>query len=105
MRLVECLWPGKWSRYLTHLTDPLRLPPEVILALYAQRWHPEDAFNVVNRLLGLAYFWTGALNGLLVQSWATWLLFAVLVDLTDDVAQALDLPFQAISMDMVCRGL
>jgi hypothetical protein len=55
--------------------------------------------------LGLAYFWTGALNGLLVQVWATWVLFAVLVDLTDDVAQALDLPFQAISMEMVFRGL
>ncbi|MHB8629456.1 MAG: hypothetical protein ACYDEO_25060, partial [Aggregatilineales bacterium] len=105
MRLVECLWHGKWYRYLTNVTDPLRLPPEVLLALYAQRWHIEDAFNIVKRLLGLAYFWTGALNGLLVQVWATWVLFAVLVDLTDDVAQALHLPFQAISMEMVFRGL
>jgi Transposase DDE domain len=105
MRLVECLWHGKWYRYITNVIDPLCLPPEVILALYAQRWHIEDAFNVVKRLLGLAYFWTGALNGLLVQIWATWVLFAVLVDLTDDVAQALDLPFQAISMEMVFRGL
>jgi hypothetical protein len=105
MRLVECLWHGKWYRYVTNVTDPLRLPPEVILALYAQRWHIEDAFNIVKRLLGLAYFWTGALNGILVQVWATWVLFAVLVDLTDSVAQALNLPFQAISMEMVFRGL
>ncbi|MHB8752170.1 MAG: IS4 family transposase [Aggregatilineales bacterium] len=105
MRLVECLWHGKCYRYLTNVTDPRRLPPEVLLALYAQRWHIEDAFNVVKRLLGLAYFWTGALNGLLVQVWATWVLFAVLVDLTDDVAQTLHLPVQAISMEMVFRGL
>jgi len=105
MRLVECLWHGKWYRYLTNVTDSDRLPPEVILALYAQRWHIEDAFNVVKRLLGLAYFWSGALNGILVQVWATWVLFAVLVDLTDNVAQAMDLPFQAISMEMVFRGL
>ena len=47
------------------------LLPEVMLALYAQRWRIEDAFNVVKRLLGLAYFWSGALNGILVQVWAT----------------------------------
>jgi len=105
MRLVECLWHGKWYRYLTNVCDAQRLPPEVVLALYAQRWRIEDAFNVVKRLLGLAYFWTGALNGILMQIWTTWTLFAVLVDLTDDVAQALDLPFQAISIEMVFRGL
>lgn len=105
MRLVELLWPGKWYRYLTNVTDAQRLPPAVILALYVQRWRIEDAFNTVKRLLGLAYFWTGALNGILVQLWPTWLLFAVLVDLTDDVAQLIDLPFQAISLDMVFRGL
>src|SRR5207249_6518342 len=38
----------------------------------------EDAFNVVKRLLGLAYFWTGSENGVTVQLWATWLLYAVL---------------------------
>ena len=76
-----------------------------MLALYAQRWHIEDAFNVVKRLLGLAYFWSGGLNAILVQIWATWVLFAALVDLTDSVAQAMDLPFQAISMEMVFRGL
>jgi hypothetical protein len=105
MRLVECLWHGKWYRYLTNVTDAARLPPQVLLALYAQRWHIEDAFNVVKRLLGLAYFWSGALNGVLVQIWTTWVLFAVLVDLTDSVAQAMDLPFQAISTEMVFRGL
>jgi hypothetical protein len=105
LRLVELLWHGKWYRYLTNVTDAERLPPAVILALYVQRWRIEDAFNTVKRLLGLAYFWTGALNGILIQLWATWLLFAVLVDLTDELAQAMDLPFQAISLDMVFRGL
>jgi len=93
MRLVELLWHGKWYRYLTNVTDAQRLPPAVILALYVQRWRIEDAFNTVKRLLGLAYFWTGSLNGILVQLWATWLLFAVLVDLTDEVALATELPF------------
>jgi len=40
-----------------------------------------------------------------LQIWATWILYAVLVDLTDDVAQALERPFADISIEMVYRGL
>ncbi len=44
---------------------------------------------MVKRLLGLAYFWVGSANGVQFQLWATWLLYAVLVDLTDAVAEEL----------------
>ena len=64
------------------------------MALYWQRWRLEDAFAVVKRLLGLAYFWSGSSNGVQVQVWATWLVYAVLVDLTDAVAAELEKPFQ-----------
>ncbi len=40
----------------------------------------EDAFNIVKRLLGLSYLWTGSINGIKLQIWATWLFYAVLVD-------------------------
>ena len=105
LRLVEWQHNGKWYRYLTNVVDPKQLPAEYVVALYWQRWRIEDAFNIVKRLLGLAYFWTGSINGVQVQVWATWILYAVLVDLTDAVAQALDKPFQALSMEMVYRGL
>jgi DDE family transposase len=105
MRLIEVRHQGKWYRYLTNATDPQRLPGEYVVALYGQRWRVEDAFNAVKRLLGLAYFWTGALNGVLVQVWATWLLYAVLGDLTDAVAEELRQPCQALSLEMVYRGL
>lgn len=105
MRLVEVQHRGRWFRYLTNVTDPQRLPADDVVALYGARWRVEDAFNAVKRLLGLAYFWTGALNGVMVQVWATWLLYAVLVDLTDAVAEALAVPFQAVSIEMVYRGL
>ena len=87
------------------MTDPERLPAAYVLALYHQRWRIEDAYAIVKRLLGLAYFWTGAENGVQLQLWATWLLYALLVDLTDAVAEALDQPFAAISMEMVYRSL
>ena len=40
-----------------------------------------------------------------MQVWATWLLYAVLIDLTDAVAEALQQPFAAISIEMVYRSL
>jgi hypothetical protein len=105
MRLVKVLFRGKWYRYLTNVLDPERLPAPCVVALYDQRWRIEDAFNVVKRLLGLAYFYTGSVNGIQMQVWATWLLYALLVDLTDAVADALNRPFKDISMEMIFRGL
>jgi hypothetical protein len=53
----------------------------------------------------LAYLWTGSINGVLLQVWATWLFYAILLDLGDAVAEELMLPFDRISLEMVFRGL
>jgi len=105
VRLIEVLYQGKWYRYLTNELDPHQLPTEYAVVLYWQRWRIEDAYNLVKRLLGLAYFWSGSQNAVELQLWSTWLLYGALVDLTDDVAQALNRPFGAISMEMVYRSL
>jgi hypothetical protein len=105
LRLVEVLYRGKWYRYLTNELDPERLPTAYVVALYWRRWRIEDAYGIVKRLLGLAYFWCGAQNAVQLQVWATWLLYIVLVDLTDAIAEALHLPFTNISIEMVYRSL
>lgn len=105
LRLVAVLHRGLWYRYLTNELDATRLPAPLLVALYNQRWRIEDAFAVVKRLLGLAYFWVSSANAVQVQLWATWLLYAVLVDLTDAVAEALEHPFASLSIEMVYRGL
>lgn len=105
VRLVEVLVGTTWRRYLTNELDPRRLPAIQAAALYAHRWRIEEAYLIVKRLLGLAYFWTGSQNGVKLQLWATWLLYAVLVDLTDAVGERLQQPFGAISMEMVYRGI
>ncbi|MDP1624679.1 MAG: IS4 family transposase, partial [bacterium] len=76
-----------------------------LVALYWQRWRIEDAYAIVKYLLGLAYFWCGAQNAVEIQVWATCLLYAVLVNSTNSVAEALKQPFAAISMEMVYRTL
>jgi hypothetical protein len=39
------------------------------------------------------------------QVWATWLYYALLIDLCDDVAEVLQLPLDRISVEMVSRSL
>jgi hypothetical protein len=105
IRLIQVLNRGKWYCYLTNELDAERLPTEYVVALYWQRWRIEDAYAIVKRLLGLAYFYSGSENAVCLQVWATWMLYAVLVDLTDAVAEALNQPFAAISMEMVYRSV
>jgi len=105
LRLVELYRDGHWVRYGTNVRDPAGLPAEYVPLLYAERWRIEEAFNVVKRLLGLAYRWSGAENAIQIQVWATWLLYAVLQDLTAEVAAGLQRPVGAVSAEMVFRAL
>jgi hypothetical protein len=105
VRLVQVLVGTTWRRYLTSEPDPSRLPAGYVAALYAQRWRIEEAYALVKRLLGLAYFWTGSANGVELQMWGTWLLYAVLIDLTDAVAGRLCVPVSALSVEMTYRGI
>jgi hypothetical protein len=56
------------------------------------------------RLLGLSYLWTGSLNGVKLQIWATWLFYPVLLDCADAVADELEVPAEVISLEMLFRG-
>jgi hypothetical protein len=76
-----------------------------VVALYDARWSVETTFLLVKRLLDLAYLWVGSLNGVKVQVFATFLFYAILIDLCDDVADQLGLALEQISVEMVYRGL
>jgi Transposase DDE domain len=105
LRLVEVRVEQRWHRYLTSVLDPMILPPFVVADLYRRRWRIEEAFHTAKRLLNLSYLWTGSVNGIQLQIWATWLFYAVLVDLADAVADEMTLPFERISLEMLFRGL
>ena len=105
MRLVEVRFQGNWYQYLTNVLDPRVLSARDVATLYRSRWRIEDAFRIVKRLLGLAYFYSGSQNVVELQLWMTWLLYSVVVDLSDAVAEALAKPLERISFEMVFRGL
>jgi hypothetical protein len=105
LRLIQVRYRGKWYRYLTNELHMPTLPTAYVVALYWQRWRIEDAYALVKRLLGLAYLWCGTDNALQLQLWATWLLYAVLLDLSDAIADRLHQPLAAVSVEMTYRGL
>lgn len=104
MRLVQIKVGKAWYRYLCSELDPQRLPPFVVADLYARRWRIEETFLTLKRLLGLSYLWTGSVNGIKLQVWATWLFYSLLVDLVDQVAEVVSLPFERISTEMLYRS-
>lgn len=105
LRLVEIRNGSSRYQYLTSVLDPYVLPPYVVADLYSRRWRIEETFLLLKRLLGLSYLWTGSINGIKLQLWATWLFYVVLIDLADEVADKLALPFESISVEMVFRGI
>jgi len=104
VRLVKVRFGRVWYSYLSSVLDPHILPPYVVADLYRRRWRIEQAFNIVKRLLN-RYLWTGSINDVHLQVWATWLFYAILVDLGDEVADRLNVPFERISLEMLFRGL
>lgn len=105
VRMVSVLWGGVWHRYLTNVLDDGRLSARQVCELYRRRWRIEDAFLLTKRLLGLSYLWVGSSNGVEIQMHATWLFYAVLKRLCAEVAAALQLPLERISVEMVFRSL
>jgi hypothetical protein len=105
LRLVEVLYGNQWRRYLTNELDPAKLPARHLVALYYRRWSIERAYATIKRLLGLAYFWSGSQNAVELQLWSTWIVYTVLIDLCDEVAGLLNLPFERISVEMVFRSI
>ena len=97
--------PYQWYRYITNELDPDKLPAPYVVALYYQRWTIEDAYNIVKRILGLAYFWNGSQCAVQLQVFSTWIMYGILVDLNDAVAELLNKRFIDISIERVFKSL
>lgn len=104
-RVVEIKVNGAWRPYPTNVPDPAVLSAADAVDLCGRRWRIGEAFPVTKRLLGLGYPRSGASNAVAPQVWATWLLYAVLGDPSDAVAEEPGRPVDAVSLEMAFRGL
>jgi hypothetical protein len=75
-----------------------------VCELYRRRWRIEDAFALTKRLLDLAYVWTGSTNAVQLQLYATFIFYAVLLTICQQVAEVLGEPLERISVEMVFRA-
>lgn len=103
MRLIEIQFEGQWERYLTSLTDPEQMTIEHVRTLCNPYNYIDRAFHIVHRLILSEHgnlpgdTWTNASNGVQVQVWTLWVLYAILVDLADTVDEVLHQPFDTLS--------
>ena len=104
LRLVSILWNQTWYQYLTNVLDPETLSARQVGELYRRRWRIEEAFLLTKRLLGLSYLWVGGGNGVQIQIYATWIFYAVLINVCRQLAGALGQPQDRISVEMVYRS-
>lgn len=105
MRLVELDYNGSTYRYISNVVDNNRLPASKLAGLYRERWRIEDAFHTVKRLLGLAYFHSCSQNAIELQLWTTWLLYAALVDLRDELGDHIGRPSNELSLQKIYKAL
>ena len=103
LRLVELYINGSWHGYLTNQLQVALLGPEVIWALYEQRWSIEMAFFALKRILGLASLRACHINGVLWQVWASLLVYQVLQHLRLTVAVAAGWQEDEVSWEMLMR--
>lgn len=104
LRLVQVLWGRDWYSYLTNVLDPKVLSAQDVCELYRRRWRIEDAFLLTKRVLDLAYLWSASKNAVQLQVYATLIFYAVLIQLCQQLAEALAQPLDRISVEMVFRG-
>jgi hypothetical protein len=104
LRMLSVRWQSVWYRDLPTGLDPQVLSARQVCERYRRRWRIEEAFAVTQRLLALAYVWTGSSHGVQLQSYATLVFYAVLVTICLQVAQALGEPLERISVEMVFRA-
>jgi hypothetical protein len=105
VRLVEVRVAGAWWSYVTNVWDPVRLPATHVLRIYEARWSLERTFAALKRALGLHALRTCHVNGILIQLWATLLLYQVLDVLRAAVARARGWPADEVSWPMRMEAL
>ncbi len=105
LRLITFRFKGQDYIYLTNVLNPDVLFPNEVMFLYQKRWRIETMFFMVKKVLGLSFLHFSNSNAIMIQTWSTLIIYTVLINLNEEVAQAINVPVDEISFEMVFRAL
>jgi hypothetical protein len=101
VRLLQYRYQGTLYRYITNVLDPTLLPLDEVVQLYARRWDIELVFSLLKEQLGLHIFWSAKEELVLIQLWAVIILAQVLVSLRFQIAEAAEVDFFDVSIEIL----
>jgi len=105
VRLFEVRVGNAWWSYVTNVWEPTLLPALNAVRIYEARWSLERTFAALKRALGLHALHTCHVNGILIQVWASLLLYQLLDVLRLAVASARGWAPDEVSWAMLMEAL
>lgn len=96
LRLLGNLYEGKWRFYITNLFSP-SLTPLIVYRLYALRWQIEVFYNTLKNTLGLKTIWLRTYNGILAESYVSFITYILTILAMHRTADELHVPFYELS--------
>jgi Transposase DDE domain len=103
VRLIEVFAAHGTYRYLTNVLDPALLPAAHVIQLYRRRWDIETAFKLLKSQLNLFLLWSGHLNVVMHQVFATLIIAQVVLGLRNEVAQQAKAQLREVSLPLLIR--
>lgn len=105
VRLIEIQVGERTFRYITNVVDPVQLPVWQVAELYRRRWDIEKAFDFVKTELKLQLLWSGHLNVVLQQVFASLIIAQVALGLRNEIASAADCDPREVSLPLLLKWL
>jgi Transposase DDE domain len=105
VRLIEIFTAHGTFRYLTNVLDPAVLPAAHVVELYRRRWDIETAFKLLKSQLNLFLIWSGQLNVVMHQVFATLILAQLVLAVRNEVAQLAGARLREVSLPLLIRWL
>jgi hypothetical protein len=98
VRLVGLFYEGDWRYYVTNIVDQ-SFTPQMIYALYAQRWQVEIFFNVLKNVLNLQTVISRNKNGIMIEIYSALILYLLTQIIIALAAQKADKSIHAFSFE------
>lgn len=98
IRLVGCLHDGQWRFYITNICAAT-FTPQLIYALYAQRWQVEIFFNLVKNVLNLQNIISRTKNGIMIEIYSALIFYLLTRIVIALAAQKADRSYREFSFE------